>query len=143
MFVLTQCFIKRIIIYIELLQDYYLQMCSENTPLRLTNGVLSVFLVVKSIKIVLKRVGGFVKQTNDNFTIIDDLKKEIQCLKNILNREGISYQEELNQLKNSINTETFETNQGSRIVFPNEITKDMANRFLRVFGVVQMYTQKE
>ena len=33
------------------------------------------FLVVKSIKIVLKRVGGFVKQTNDNFTIIDDLKK--------------------------------------------------------------------
>ena len=39
-FVLTQWFVKRIIIYIELLQDYYLQMCSENTPLRLTNGVL-------------------------------------------------------------------------------------------------------
>lgn len=42
-FVLTQWFEKRIIIYIELLQDYYLQMCSENTPLRLTNGVLGVF----------------------------------------------------------------------------------------------------
>ena len=42
-FVLTQWFVKRIIIYIELLQDYYLQMCSENTPLRLTNGVLGVF----------------------------------------------------------------------------------------------------
>lgn len=63
-------------------------------------------------------------------------------MKNILNREGISYQEELNQLKNSINTETFEMNQGSRIVFPDEITKDMANRFLHVFGVVQTYTQK-
>lgn len=44
-FVLTQWFVKRIIIYIELLQDYYLQMCSENTPLRLTNGVLGVFFI--------------------------------------------------------------------------------------------------
>ena len=68
-------------------------MCSENTPLRLTNGVLGVFLLTNSIKIVLKRASGFVKQTNNNLTIIDDLKKEIQCLKNILNREGISYQE--------------------------------------------------
>lgn len=50
-------------------------MCSENTPLRLTNGVLGVFLLTNSIKIVLKRAGGFVKQTNDNLTIIDDLKK--------------------------------------------------------------------
>lgn len=101
------------------------------------------FLIVNSIKIVLKKVGGFVKQANDNLTIINELQKEIQCLKNILNREGISYQEDLDQLKNSTNTEPFETNQGSRIVFPNEITKDMANRFLRVFGVVQTYTQKE
>ena len=50
-------------------------MCSENTTLRLTNGVLGVFLLTNSIKIVLKRVGGFVKQMNDNLTIIDDLKK--------------------------------------------------------------------
>ena len=50
-------------------------MCSENTPLRLTNGVLGVFLLTNSIKIVLKRVGGFVKQMNANLTIIDDLKK--------------------------------------------------------------------
>ena len=46
-FVITQWFVKRIIIYIELLQDYYLQMCSENTPLRLTNGVLGVFFICK------------------------------------------------------------------------------------------------
>lgn len=46
-FVLTQWFVKRIILYIELLQDYYLQMCSENTPLRLTNGVLGVFFICK------------------------------------------------------------------------------------------------
>ena len=90
------------------------------------------FLFANSIKIVLKR-GGFVKQTNDNLTIINDLQKEIQCLKNILDREGISYQKELDQLKNSTNTEPFETNQGSRIVFPNEITKDMANRFFARF----------
>lgn len=51
-------------------------MCSENTPLRLTNGVLGVFFIMNSIKIVLKRVGCFVKQTNDNLTIIDDLKKD-------------------------------------------------------------------
>lgn len=101
------------------------------------------FLIVNSIKIVLKKVGGFVKQANDNLTIINELQKEIQCLKNILNREGISYQEELDQLKNSANAETIETNQESRIVFPDEITKDMANRFLHVFGVVQTYTQKE
>lgn len=44
-FVLTQWFVKRTIIYIELLQDYYLQICSENTPLRLTNGVLGVFFI--------------------------------------------------------------------------------------------------
>ena len=105
---LTQWFVKRIIIYIELLQDYYLQMCSENTPLRLTNGVLGVFLFANSIKIVLKRVGGFVKRTNDNLTIINDLQKEIQCLKNILNREGISYQEELDRLKNGL-TDTLVT----------------------------------
>lgn len=44
-FVLTQWFVKRTMICIELLQDYYLQMCSENTPLRLTNGVLGVFFI--------------------------------------------------------------------------------------------------
>jgi len=101
------------------------------------------FLLTNSIKIVLKRVGGFVKQTNDNLTIIDDLQKEIQCLKNILNREGISYQEELAQLKNSTNTEPFETNQGSRIVFQMKSQKIWQIDFLHVFGVVQTYTQKE
>mgnify|MGYP007134711855 CR=1 FL=1 len=101
------------------------------------------FLFANSIKIVLKRVGGFVKQTNDNLTIINDLQKEIQCLKNILEREGISYQEELDQLKNSTNTEPFETNQGSRIVFQMKSQKIWQIDFLHVFGVVQMYTQKE
>lgn len=100
------------------------------------------FLFANSIKIVLKR-GGFVKQTNDNLTIINDLQKEIQCLKNILDREGISYQKELDQLKNSTNTEPFETNQGSRIVFPNEITKDMANRFFaRFWGRTDVYAKR-
>lgn len=101
------------------------------------------FLIVNSIKIVLKKVGGFVKQANDNLTIINELQKEIQCLKNILNREGISYQEELDQLKNSANAETIETNQESRIVFPDEITKDMANRFFARFWGRKTYTQKE
>lgn len=101
------------------------------------------FLFANSIKIVLKRAGGFVKRTNDNLTIIDDLKKEIQCLKNILNREGISYQEELDQLKNSANAETIETNQEIRIVFPNEITKDMANRFFaRFWGRTDVYAKR-
>ena len=69
--------------------------------------------------------------------------KEIQCLKNILEREGISYQKELDQLKNSINTETFETKQGSRIVFPNEITKDMVNRFFaRFWGHTDVYAKR-
>ena len=60
-FVLTQWFVKRTMICVELLQDYYLQMCSENTPLRLTNGVLGVFLLTNSIKIVLKRVANYIK----------------------------------------------------------------------------------
>ena len=97
------------------------------------------FLFVNSTKIVLKR-GGFVKQANDNLTIINDLQKEIECLKNILDREGISYQEELAQLTN---TEAFETNQGNRIVFPNEITKDMANRFFaRFWGRTDVYAKR-
>lgn len=101
------------------------------------------FLIVNSIKIVLKKVGGFVKQANDNLTIINELQKEIQCLKNILNREGISYQEELDQLKNSANAETIETNQESRIVFPDEITKDMANRFFaRFWGRTDVYEKR-
>ena len=101
------------------------------------------FLIVNSIKIVLKKVGGFVKQANDNLAIINDLRKEIQCLKNILEREGISYRKELDQLKNSTNTEIFETNQGSRIVFLNEITKDMANRFFaRFWGRTDVYAKR-
>ena len=101
------------------------------------------FLIVNSIKIELKKVGGFVKQANDNLTIINELQKEIQCLKNILNREGISYQEELDQLKNSANAETIETNQESRIVFPDEITKDMANRFFaRFWGRTDVYAKR-
>lgn len=80
------------------------------------------------------------KQTNDNLTIINDLQKEIECLKNILDREGISYQEELDQLKKSTSTET---NQGSRIVFPNEITKDMTNRFFaRFWGRTDVYAKR-
>ena len=80
------------------------------------------------------------KQANDNLTIINDLQKEIECLKNILDREGISYQEELAQLTN---TEAFETNQGNRIVFPNEITKDMANRFFaRFWGRTDVYAKR-
>ena len=64
-------------------------------------------------------------------------------MKNILNREGISYQEELDQLKNSANAETIETNQRSRIVFPNEITKDMANRFFaRFWGRTDVYAKR-
>lgn len=101
------------------------------------------FLIVNSIKIVLKKVGGFVKQANDNLIIINELQKEIQCLKNILNREGISYQEELDQLKNSANAETIETNQESRIVFQMKSQKIWQIGFLHVFGVVQTYTQKE
>lgn len=100
------------------------------------------FLFANSIKIVLKR-GGFVKQTNDNLTIINDLQKEIQCLKNILDREGISYQKELDQLKNSTNTEPFETNQAAVLFFQMKSQKIWQIDFLHVFGVVQTYTQKE
>ena len=83
------------------------------------------------------------KQTNDNLTIINDLQKEIQCLKKKKDREGISNQKELDQLKNSTNTEPFETNQGSRIVFQMKSQKIWQIDFLHVLGGVQTYTQKE
>lgn len=100
------------------------------------------FLIVNSIKIVLKKVGGFVKQANDNLTIINELQKEIQCLKNILNREGISYQEELDQLKNSANAETIETNQESRIVFQMKSQKIWQIGFCTFLGSYRRIRKK-
>ena len=57
------------------------------------------------------------KQANDNLTIINDLQKEIQCLKNILDREGISYQEELAQLTNTETRYFYSDSSADRLPF--------------------------
>lgn len=64
-------------------------------------------------------------------------------MKNILDREGISYQEELAQLKNSTNTEPLKRIKEVVLFFQMKSQKIWQIGFLHVFGVVQTYTQKE
>ena len=63
----------------------------------------------------------------ENITILqkqlNELQLENQLLKNILDRSGISYVQELKHLKEPEGTENFDPNQGARIRHPREITE--------------------
>ena len=64
---------------------------------------------------------------------INDLQLENQILKNILDRSGISYFQEIKRLKEPEKLEEFDPDQGARIVHPKEITEEMANLFYSRF----------
>ena len=70
-----------------------------------------------------------------NITILqkqlNELQLENQLLKNILDRSGISYVQELKLLKEPEFTESFDPDQGARIRHPREITEKMVKVFLR------------
>lgn len=74
---------------------------------------------------------------------INDLQLENQILKNILDRSGISYIQEINRLKVPEKAEAYDPNQGARIIHPNQITEDMANLFYaRFWGRQDVYAKR-
>lgn len=53
---------------------------------------------------------------------LNTLQLENQILKNILDRSGISYMQELKHVREPEGIENFDPNQGARITHPIEIT---------------------
>lgn len=64
---------------------------------------------------------------------INELQAENELLKKLLDRAGIPYEHELKKLKQPQGVEPYDENQGGRIRRPNEITDDMAKKFLSFF----------
>lgn len=74
---------------------------------------------------------------------INDLQLENQILKNILDRSGISYIQELIRLREPEKAEAYDPNQGARIIHPNQITEDMTNLFYaRFWGRQDVYAKR-
>lgn len=74
---------------------------------------------------------------------INDLQLENQILKNILDRSGVSYIQELKRLKEPEKVEAYDPNQGARIIHPSQITEDMANLFYaRFWGRQDVYAKR-
>ena len=74
---------------------------------------------------------------------INELQLENQLLKNILDRTGVSYIQEVSRLKQPEKSEEFDPDQGARIVHPREITDEMANFFYsRFWGRQDVYARR-
>lgn len=74
---------------------------------------------------------------------MNDLQLENQILKNILDRSGISYIQEISRLKEPEKAEAYDPNQGTRIIHPYQITEDMANLFYaRFWGRQDVYAKR-
>ena len=74
---------------------------------------------------------------------LNGLQLENQLLKNILDRSGISYLQELKHLREPEETESFDPDQGSRISHPIEITDKMVKIFLTYFwGRPDVYAKR-
>ena len=74
---------------------------------------------------------------------LNELLLENQLLKNILEHSGISYSQELKHLREPEETESFDPNQGARIIHPKEITDKMVNIFLTYFwGRPDVYAKR-
>lgn len=74
---------------------------------------------------------------------LNTLQLENQILKNILDRSGISYMQELKHVREPEGIENFDPNQGARITHPIEITDKMVNIFLTYFwGRPDVYAKR-
>ena len=74
---------------------------------------------------------------------LNDLQLENQILKNILDRAGLSYHIELSAYRQSDNKETYDPEQGKRIIHPQVITENMANQFFSMFwGRQDVYAKR-
>lgn len=74
---------------------------------------------------------------------LNHLQLENQVLKNILDKAGLSYQNELASIGKTEKKENFDPEQGKRIVHIKEITDRMAKLFFSFFWEGQMYMRKE
>ncbi len=76
-------------------------------------------------------------------TQLNDLQLENQMLKNILDKAGISYRQELMRLHSPEELCDYEPNQGARIQNPTEITEKMAIMFYsRFWGRQDVYAKR-
>ena len=74
---------------------------------------------------------------------LNDMQLENQILKNILNREGISYSQELMRFKSAEEADAYDPDQGKRILHPAVITDEMANLFYsRFWGRRDVYAKR-
>ena len=74
---------------------------------------------------------------------LNDLQLENQILKNILDKAGLSYHIELSAYRQSDNKETYDPEQGKRIIHPQVITENMANQFFYMFwGRQDVYAKR-
>ncbi len=74
---------------------------------------------------------------------LNDLQMENQILKNILDKAGLSYHKELLAFRQSDSKETYDPEQGKRIVHPEKITENMANQFFFMFwGRQDVYAKR-
>ena len=72
---------------------------------------------------------------------LNTLQLENQILKNILDRSGVSYMQELKHLREPEGTESFDLNQGARIIHPKEIVTVQNPLFTA--GQSQHFRQKQ
>ena len=74
---------------------------------------------------------------------LNELQLENQILKNILDKAGLSYHKELSALRQGDSKEAYDPKQGKRIIHPQTITANMANRFFGIFwGRQDVYAKR-
>lgn len=74
---------------------------------------------------------------------LNDLQLENQILKNILDKAGLSYHKELSEFRQNDCKEAYDLEQGKRIIYPQIITKNMANQFFGMFwGRQDVYAKR-
>ena len=74
---------------------------------------------------------------------LNNLQLENQVLKNILDKAGLSYQNELASIRETDTKEDFDPEQGKRIIHPQAITENMANQFFSMFwGRQDVYAKR-
>lgn len=74
---------------------------------------------------------------------LNNLQLENQILKNILDRAGLSYHEELSTFRQNDGKEVYDPKQGKRIIHPQAITENMANKFFYMFwGRQDVYAKR-
>lgn len=74
---------------------------------------------------------------------LNDLQLENQILKNILDRAGLAYNKELSAFRQNDSKEDYDSKQGKRIIHPQSITENMANKFFYMFwGRQDVYAKR-